>query len=256
MVPLDGVAPAMPTAPSSCTSTSPTRKLAELALSASQRQFEKAFVHAAVGVALIEIDGQLPGREPLPVQPARLLGSRAAGKNTFLTVTHVDDLQGQPRDVPVAARVGRVRTIHHELRYVHREGITIWAHLSLSLLRSETGEPAHFIAQFQDLTEQRRASEEVRIQAAMLDQIGQAVIATDITGRITYANRRAAELYGWPRGRAARPGHPGRHGPADHPPARLRRSSQPCGRASAGKESSWSRIAPGACSRPTSLTPR
>jgi PAS domain S-box-containing protein len=48
-----------------------------------------------------------------------------------------------------------------------------------------------------DITEQRRAEESVRVQAHMLDNVGQAVIATDISGIITYANRFAEELYGW-----------------------------------------------------------
>jgi PAS domain S-box-containing protein len=38
------------------------------------------------------------------------------------------------------------------------------------------------------------------LQAQMLDSIGQAVIATDLEGRVVYANRMADELYGWPRG--------------------------------------------------------
>jgi two-component system cell cycle sensor histidine kinase/response regulator CckA len=37
----------------------------------------------------------------------------------------------------------------------------------------------------------------IRLQAHMLDQIGQAVIATDTEGRVTYANRCAGDLYGW-----------------------------------------------------------
>ena len=48
------------------------------------------------------------------------------------------------------------------------------------------------------------------MQAHMLDQIGQAVIATDTEGRVTYANRFANELYGWDP--AEMIGHVGRTG--------------------------------------------
>jgi len=51
----------------------------------------------------------------------------------------------------------------------------------------------------QDITERRRAEESIRVQAHMLDSVGQAVIATDTSGIITYANRFAEELYGWTR---------------------------------------------------------
>ncbi|MEO7272101.1 MAG: PAS domain S-box protein, partial [Vicinamibacterales bacterium] len=59
------------------------------------------------------------------------------------------------------------------------------------------GTPARAIGTCQDMTERRRAQDAMRMQAHMLDQIGQAVIATDTEGRVTYANRFAGELYGW-----------------------------------------------------------
>jgi PAS domain S-box-containing protein len=59
------------------------------------------------------------------------------------------------------------------------------------------GERARAIGTCQDITERRRAHDAIRMQAQMLDQIGQAVIATDTAGRVTYANRFAGELYGW-----------------------------------------------------------
>ena len=58
-------------------------------------------------------------------------------------------------------------------------------------------QPARAIGTCQDITERRRAQDAIRMQAHMLDQIGQAVIATDTEGRVTYANRFAGELYGW-----------------------------------------------------------
>ncbi len=49
-----------------------------------------------------------------------------------------------------------------------------------------------------DITDEHRSEESIRQQAHMLDSIGQAVIATDLDGKITYANRFAEDLYGWP----------------------------------------------------------
>ena len=55
-----------------------------------------------------------------------------------------------------------------------------------------------FVANVRDLTERRRAEESVRFQAHLLDTVEQAVIATDLEGRITYWNHFAEKLYGWP----------------------------------------------------------
>ena len=47
--------------------------------------------------------------------------------------------------------------------------------------------------------ERKRAEERNRLQARMLDAVGQAVIATDLNQSITYWNHAAAKLLGWPR---------------------------------------------------------
>jgi PAS domain-containing protein len=48
-----------------------------------------------------------------------------------------------------------------------------------------------------DITEQKQAEQRLRFQADLLDAVGQAVIAIDMQGKITYWNRSAEELYGW-----------------------------------------------------------
>ena len=50
---------------------------------------------------------------------------------------------------------------------------------------------------FRDLTERVRVEEEVRLQARLLDVVGQAVIATNLEGKVVYWNRAAEEIYGW-----------------------------------------------------------
>ncbi|NJN98944.1 MAG: PAS domain S-box protein [Anaerolineales bacterium] len=49
-----------------------------------------------------------------------------------------------------------------------------------------------------DITKRKQAEVKMRLQATLLDAVGQAVIATDPGGVITYFNRAAEKLYGWP----------------------------------------------------------
>jgi PAS domain S-box-containing protein len=51
-----------------------------------------------------------------------------------------------------------------------------------------------------DVSERSRAEEQLRFQARLLDAVGEAVIATDLEGRILYWNAFAEQLYGWTRG--------------------------------------------------------
>src|SRR5918998_760254 len=47
------------------------------------------------------------------------------------------------------------------------------------------------------VSERRRTEEGVLFQARMLDAVGEAVIATDVEGKVIYWNRAAEKIYGW-----------------------------------------------------------
>ncbi len=49
-----------------------------------------------------------------------------------------------------------------------------------------------------EIHERKLAENQARFQATLLDAVGQAVIATNSAGMITYLNRAAENLYGWP----------------------------------------------------------
>jgi len=50
---------------------------------------------------------------------------------------------------------------------------------------------------FRDITESKKISEKNRLQARLLNAVGQAIVATDLEGNITYWNSAAEQLYGW-----------------------------------------------------------
>jgi PAS domain S-box-containing protein len=50
---------------------------------------------------------------------------------------------------------------------------------------------------FRDITEGKQIFKKASFQARLLNAVGQAVIATDMKGNITYWNRAAEQLYGW-----------------------------------------------------------
>jgi diguanylate cyclase (GGDEF)-like protein/PAS domain S-box-containing protein len=49
-----------------------------------------------------------------------------------------------------------------------------------------------------DISERKRGEDQQRFQALLLGTVGDAVVATDNSGRITYWNTYAEQLYGWP----------------------------------------------------------
>ena len=61
---------------------------------------------------------------------------------------------------------------------------------------------AKLVMNHTEVTQRRVAQAQITTQAALLDEIDVAVVATDLGGRITHWNRGAEHLYGWLRGDA------------------------------------------------------
>jgi len=95
-------------------------------------------------------------------------------------------------DVAAAGGTGQL-----QFRVIGLKGTERWMETHSVGLPDEEGVSSSVLSVTRDITDQRRAEEAIRMQANMLDQIGQAVIATDSSGTVIYANRAAGALYGW-----------------------------------------------------------
>ncbi len=63
---------------------------------------------------------------------------------------------------------GGLQTYSMEKRYVRKDGSVVWVNLTVSLVRNAAGEPKHFIAVIEDITERKRAEvERERLQAQL-----------------------------------------------------------------------------------------
>ncbi|WP_227369121.1 PAS domain S-box protein [Halomonas sp. M20] len=126
----------------------------EEALQISESQFRGAFETARQGMALVSLEGNF-----LEVNRAlcdMLDYSREELLTTdFPTLTHPDDLAA---DLASVAQLidGDIANYQLSKRYITSSGNTIWAQLSVSLVRDSAGEPQYFVAQIQDITEQRK----------------------------------------------------------------------------------------------------
>jgi PAS domain S-box-containing protein len=85
-------------------------------------------------------------------------------------------------EIPILHKGGEVRTV-------------LWN--SATIYDEDGRKVIAAIAQGQDITERKAAEEQVTFQASLLDQVRNAVIATDLLGRIIYWNRFSEVLYQW-----------------------------------------------------------
>ena len=122
---------------------------------AKSELFESAFAHAAIGMALVGLDGRW-----LVVNHAvcRLLGytEHELFSLTFQALTHPDDLQADLASVDRLLR-GEIDNYQMEKRYFRKDGRLVWGLLSVSLARDTDHRPLFFISQIQDITAGKRA---------------------------------------------------------------------------------------------------
>lgn len=115
-----------------------------------------------------------------------------------------EEVEGRPlRDFvsdkhdETAERVRRVLEQRQLLLVEDRIELPEGAQWFLSILQPLSQSPPRVLVHSYDITDLKRAEENARFQAKLLDSVEQGVVASDGEGRIIYFNRWAQQLYGW-----------------------------------------------------------
>ena len=135
------------------------QKTMECALRESEERFRSAFEFAGIGMALVATDGRW-----LRVNSSlcRILGYSAEEllATTFQAITHPEDVEA---NVGVAREMldGDLSHVDFEKRYIHKDGHTVWALLSVSVARGAAHDALYFVSQVQDITSRKDAERRV-----------------------------------------------------------------------------------------------
>ncbi len=148
----------------------------------SEERFRTVFEGAAIGIALTDLSGAVVQSNPAL---RRILGygeGELRGKS-FTEVTYPDDVAGDAKLFKELV-AGECDGYQMEKRYIHKDGHLVWSRLSVSLLRDPDGEPRFAIGMVEDVTESRRAEDEIRTrarqQAAVADLSRLALAQSDL----------------------------------------------------------------------------
>ena len=136
------------------------RKQTEQKLQESEERFRSAFDDAAIGMALVSLEGNFfkvnqSLCELTGYQQQELLSL------TVEKLTHPEDFK---IDLNCAKQLvaGEIRTYQIEKRYLQKNGEFFWIELNVSLVRNERQRPLYFIAQIQDINERKQAEKSLR----------------------------------------------------------------------------------------------
>jgi PAS domain S-box-containing protein len=172
----------------------------ESGLRQAEEQFRRAFADANVGMVIVGCDLNLRHVNDAFGQMLGYTRSELIGRSV-IELTHPED-----RDVTTRSIQSLIQDAHHrvsvEKRYAHRDGHVVWGLSNVALVRDENNAPRFFVAHVQNITEARRATEQLRVNAERLracieNTPNVAVQWYDRDGRVIYWNRASEGLVGW-----------------------------------------------------------
>jgi diguanylate cyclase (GGDEF)-like protein/PAS domain S-box-containing protein len=158
-------------------------------LAASPDVFATFFEQARIGLALADLSGryvrvnrtyaELIGREP-----EDLVGE------AFASVLQTDD----DEDGPSRLLSGAEDALQSEERYLHADGRVRWVLHGVTVVPGPDGRPAWFAVSAQDITERRRAEQDLRDLAAVLSERAVRDPLTGLANRSLLEERLRASL--------------------------------------------------------------
>jgi two-component system, cell cycle sensor histidine kinase and response regulator CckA len=171
---------------------------AEKEMRAAEERFRSFFDNAPIGKSITAPDGKLlrvnsafAGMLGYSVEELQSIG--------FDSITLDDDLP-ECRESMRALLAGERDTWAMDKRYLAKDGRHVWAHVTVRLQRDGEGRPLHFLTHILDITEHKRAGDELReSEARFRDMFERSTIGKAMTGydgRLLKVNRAFADMLG------------------------------------------------------------
>jgi PAS domain S-box-containing protein len=147
------------------------------ALRETEKRFRKIFEEAAHGMSLVDMEGRI-----LDVNPAllKMLGfnkNEVVGKS-FKVLLLPEDAANNGRMFKELIE-GHRDSYSRETRYRHKDNRAVWGQVTVSLLRAAGGAPQYAIAMIADITDRKKAEEDIRTYQEQLQSLASELSLTE-----------------------------------------------------------------------------
>ncbi|MBR7799635.1 PAS domain S-box protein [Undibacterium fentianense] len=158
---------------------------------------EQAFGSSPIGMALIDIDGKF-------LRVNRVLCDMFGYTEQELLnqpskkFTHPDDVNLDKQLIHQLVQ-GEIERFEIHKRYYHKDGTLVWLQVNVSLVRDANHMPVNFVTQIQDITQRLVAEAQLNQLSQAVEQSTEAIIITDVIGKIEYVNHTFVTKSGYSR---------------------------------------------------------
>ncbi len=171
----------------------------------SEEKFRQVFETANVGKSITQLSGEINVNQAF----CAMLGysREELQKTRWQELTPADEIAATQKILEPLLQ-GRQNTARFNKRYIHKNGQTVWCDVSVAIKRDPAGKPLLFITTVVDITERKRAEQDLHLAYERLRMFVDAniigVVIAGAAGQVIEANDYYLDLIGFTRDEFAR----------------------------------------------------
>ena len=166
------------------------RKQAEEARRTSEARYRTLFEYAPDGIAIANSEGvYVDGNASI----CRMLGY----SRNELIGRSASDIVAQSEIPQIQTALGEIKAAsdhHREWKFRRKDGSVFGAEVIATQMPD-----GNILGMIRDITERKKAQEQIAEQASFLDKAQDAILVRDLEGKILFWNKGAERMYGWTR---------------------------------------------------------